>query len=94
LLFAAEVHCLCDAERIEITDGGISGSKKCKTEHGRANGGVSRGLRLAAAWSLETVLCWCVWQESGFSHRKDVPSFNLVHKVTLQILYVQRDLQI
>jgi hypothetical protein len=25
-------------------------------------------------------LCWCVWQESGFSSREDVYTFNLDHK--------------
>jgi hypothetical protein len=28
-----------------------------------------------------SVLCWCVWQESGFSHREDVITFNLVRNV-------------
>jgi hypothetical protein len=26
------------------------------------------------------VLCWCVWQESGFSRREDVLTFNLLQK--------------
>jgi hypothetical protein len=40
-----------------------------------------------------SVLCWCVWQESGFSCLDDIPRFNLVYKVMLQILYFQCDLQ-
>jgi hypothetical protein len=27
-----------------------------------------------------SVLCWCVWQESGFSRREDVFTFNLLCK--------------
>jgi hypothetical protein len=27
-----------------------------------------------------SVLCWCVWDESGFSRREDVFKFNLVEK--------------
>jgi hypothetical protein len=27
-----------------------------------------------------SVLCWCLWQESGFSRREDVFSFNLVYE--------------
>jgi hypothetical protein len=25
-----------------------------------------------------SVLCWCVWQESGFSRREDVLTFNFL----------------
>jgi hypothetical protein len=28
-------------------------------------------------------LCWCVWQESGFSRREDVFSFRLLYKEIL-----------
>jgi hypothetical protein len=45
--------------------------------------GVWRSLRLAGVWSLgvrRSVLCWCVWQESGFSRREYVFTFYLVHK--------------
>jgi hypothetical protein len=28
-------------------------------------------------------LCWCIWQESGFSRREDVFTFNLVYKEIL-----------
>jgi hypothetical protein len=27
-----------------------------------------------------SVLCWCVWQESGFSCREDVCTFDLLQK--------------
>jgi hypothetical protein len=27
-----------------------------------------------------SVLCWCVWQESGFSRREDVFAFILLYK--------------
>jgi hypothetical protein len=27
-----------------------------------------------------SVLCWCDWQEYGFSHRKDVFTFDLLYK--------------
>jgi hypothetical protein len=49
------------------SDGGDFGSKKCKRGCGSAYGGVWResGVR-------RSVLCWCVWQESGFSRREDV----------------------
>jgi hypothetical protein len=30
-----------------------------------------------------SVLCWCVWQESGFGRREDVFTFNLLHKEIL-----------
>jgi hypothetical protein len=30
-----------------------------------------------------SVLCWCVWQESDFSRREDVFTFNLVYKEIL-----------
>jgi hypothetical protein len=43
--------------------------KKLKLSYGDAYGGVRR-----------SVLCWCVWQESGFSRREDVFTFDLVHK--------------
>jgi hypothetical protein len=35
--------------------------------------GESLGVR-------RSVLCWCVWQECGFSRREDVFTFNLVIK--------------
>jgi hypothetical protein len=28
---------------------------------------------------MQSILYWCVWQESGFSHHEDVCTFNLVH---------------
>jgi hypothetical protein len=40
----------------------------------------------------KSVLCRCVLQESGFSHREDVYTFNLVYKDILKILYFQCDL--
>jgi hypothetical protein len=30
-----------------------------------------------------SVLCWCAGQESGFSHREDVVTFNLLDKEML-----------
>jgi hypothetical protein len=55
-----------------IFDGGDYGSKKCK----RGYGGVWResGVR-------QSVLSWCVWQESGFRRRQDVFTFNLLKKI-------------
>jgi hypothetical protein len=28
---------------------------------------------------MQSILYWCIWQESGFSHHEDVSMFNLVH---------------
>jgi hypothetical protein len=49
------------------SDGGDSGSKKCKLDYGDACGVVwwESGVR-------PTDLCWCVWQESVFSCYEDV----------------------
>jgi hypothetical protein len=33
--------------------------------------------------SQASVLCWCVWEESGFSCREDVFTFNLQNKEML-----------
>jgi hypothetical protein len=59
------------------SDGGDSGSKKCKRGYGGACGGVcvlrESGIRPA-------VLCLCVWQESGFIRREDVFTFHLFYK--------------
>jgi hypothetical protein len=55
-----------------------SGSKKCKREHGGSFGGVWRSLRLTVIW--QSVLCSCVGQESGFSRREKVSTFNLLYK--------------
>jgi hypothetical protein len=65
------------------SDGGDFGSKKCKRGCG---GDVLGGC-------LEPVLCWCVWQGSGFSRREDVFTLNLLHKEMLLIVYFQCDLQ-
>jgi hypothetical protein len=51
-------------------DGGDSGSKKCKRGYDGAYGEVWRSLPLVGVW--RSVLCWCVWQESGLSRREDV----------------------
>jgi hypothetical protein len=40
-----------------------------------------------------SVLCWCVWQESGFSRREDVFTFNLLYKEMLKILCFESNLQ-
>jgi hypothetical protein len=60
------------AEKNECSNVGDSGSKKYKRGCGGAYGGVWRSLRLAGVWSQQSVLCWCVWQESGFSCLEDV----------------------
>jgi hypothetical protein len=66
----------CDGEKLS-SDGNDSGSKKCQRSYGGASGGVrvwrESGVR-------RSVLCWCVWQESGFSRCEDVLTFNLVCK--------------
>jgi hypothetical protein len=59
------------------SDGSDSGNKKCNRSNGGARGGIWRILRLAGVW--QSVLCWCVWQKSGFSRREDVFTFNLVY---------------
>jgi hypothetical protein len=40
-----------------------------------------------------SVLCWCIWQESGFSRREDVFTSNLLYKEVLYMFYLQCDLQ-
>jgi hypothetical protein len=40
---------------------------------------------VVSGWSLQSgvrrsVLCFCVWKESGFSRREDVFTFNLLYK--------------
>jgi hypothetical protein len=39
--------------------------------------GSARNLLLAGVWSQAVVLCWCVWQESGFSRGEYVFTFNI-----------------
>jgi hypothetical protein len=58
------------------SDGSDSSSKKCKRVYGSADGGVWRNLLLAGVRC--SILCWYDWQESGFSRREDVFTFNLV----------------
>jgi hypothetical protein len=58
------------------SDGGDSGSKK----YNRDCGGVWLILRLAEVWGQVVGFCWCVWQESGFSRREDVFTFNLLKR--------------
>jgi hypothetical protein len=62
---------------------GDSGSKKCK----RGCGGVWRSLFGGSLGSgvRQSVLCWCVWQGSGFSRREDVFTFNLVYKICYKV---------
>jgi hypothetical protein len=55
------------------SDGGDCDSKKRK----RCYGGFWRSLQSEGVWSEVVGLCWCVWQESGFSRREDVFKFNL-----------------
>jgi hypothetical protein len=38
---------------------------------GRDYGGVWRSLRLGGSGVRRSVLCWCVWQESGVCRRED-----------------------
>jgi hypothetical protein len=56
----------CDAEKIEkSSDGGNSGSKKCKRGYGGSYGEVWRSLRLAGVWSLELGRRFCVGAFGG-----------------------------
>jgi hypothetical protein len=34
-------------------------------------------------------LCWCVWQESGFSRREDIFAFNLLYKKCINVVRFQ-----
>jgi hypothetical protein len=67
-------------KKLKCSDGGNSGSNKCKQGYGSAYGGVRWSLCLARVWSQAVGLCWCVWQESSFSDREDVFTFNLAYK--------------
>jgi hypothetical protein len=59
------------------SDGGDSG----KRGYGGAYGGVWRSLRLAGvSGDRRSVLCWCVWQKSGFSRHEYIFIFNSVYK--------------
>jgi hypothetical protein len=77
-----------------ISDGGDSGSKKRKRGYDGAYDGVWWSLRLVESGVRWSVLCWCVWQESDFSRREDVFTFNLLNEQMLYILYFQCYLQI
>jgi hypothetical protein len=57
-----------------ISDVGDSGIKKCK------QGEVWLCLHLAESGVRRSVLCWCFRQESGFSRREDVFTFDLAYK--------------
>jgi hypothetical protein len=71
-------------EKLKLSsDGGDCGSKKCKLGCGGAYGGVWRSLCLAGVWNQAVGLCWCIWQESGFSLREDVFKFNLLYEEIL-----------
>jgi hypothetical protein len=50
----------CDAEKKLNSDGGDSGSKKCKLYYGGVYSGVWRSLRLAGDGSLESGSRFCV----------------------------------
>jgi hypothetical protein len=72
----------CD-EKLKLSpDGGDSGSKKCK----RGYGGFWRSLRFAEVRSQASVLCWCIWQEPGFSRREDVFTCNLDKKNFMRLV--------
>jgi hypothetical protein len=60
------------------SDGGDSGSKKCKQGYDGTYGAVWRSLRWRESGVRRSVLCCCVWQESGFSRLEDVFTFCLV----------------
>jgi hypothetical protein len=67
---------LCNAEITEIkSDSGNSGSKKCR---GGCDGTYGMMWQESEVW--QSVLCWFVWQESGFSHHEGVFTFNLLYE--------------
>jgi hypothetical protein len=39
-------------------------------------------LYLAGVWSQASVLCWCIWQQSGFSRSEEIFTFNLLERKT------------
>jgi hypothetical protein len=87
----------CDAEKHLRYDGSDSGGKKCKQSYGGTNGGVWRSLRLVRFCSQAIVLfmCACVrarafihLQESGFSRREYVFTFNLFYYKKIFINFV------
>jgi hypothetical protein len=57
------------------SDGGDSGSKKCKRGYFGAYGGVWRKSGVRRSFYVGAV-----WQESGFSRHEDVFTFNLLFK--------------
>jgi hypothetical protein len=66
-----------DDEGSVVSDGGDSGSKDFEQTMVMPmveSGGV---CVLRESGVRRSVLCWCVSQESGFSHREDVFTFNL-----------------
>jgi hypothetical protein len=70
LRLTVRVHRSCDAETIEnkSSDGGDSGSRKCKRDYGGVYGGVWLTLRLAGIWSqavgFELVRLAGIWLQS------------------------------
>jgi hypothetical protein len=73
------------------SDDGDSGSKWCKRGYSGVYGGFWRIVRVAGVWSQAViVLCMCVWQESGFSLREYLSTFDLVYKEMLSVLYSTR----
>jgi hypothetical protein len=62
------------------SEGSDTGSKKRK----RGYGGVCGEYGGVCVWResgvRRSVLCWRVWQESGFSRSEDVFRFNLVYE--------------
>jgi hypothetical protein len=57
-----------------------SDSKKCSRSYGGAYGGVWRSLRV-----MRSVLCCCVWQESGCCCSEEVFTFYLLCKEILKV---------
>jgi hypothetical protein len=64
-------------------------AKEAMVTPGVGSGGVCVGGSLE---SCGRVLCWCVWQESGFSRCENVFTFNLLYKDILQ-MYFQTNLK-
>jgi hypothetical protein len=76
------------------SDGGDFGSKKCRRCCDVSYGGGLAETALGASLQSEFFFfCWCVWKESGLSRREGLLTFHLLHKETLEGLYLPSDLQ-
>jgi hypothetical protein len=59
-------------------------AKKRRRGYGGVYAGIWWNLLLDRGWRLKlSFLGWCVWQETGFSRRESVFTFNLVYKEIL-----------